>query len=149
LLYALLLAVIVTLAYAVIGFLGIGSSSSTVPLPVDTTATAELGTFRSITTGSTDTGDVSIELTPHQVQDGILEVSAAINTHSVALDSFQLKEMTVLEYKSKKIVPISAPQLQGHHTSGKFLFEVEENIQQFTITIVGIPKIEKRVYTWE
>ena len=99
-------------------------------------------------TGSTGMGDVLVELTPHGVTDGKLEIDIAVNTHSVTLSDFDLKEITTLEFGGKVIKPTEAPNLAGHHSSGTLVFDVEGNIDAYTITIVGIPKVEQRTFTW-
>lgn len=104
--------------------------------------------FRAISTGSTGDGDVSMELTPHSVIDGILEVDIAVNTHSVDLTQFDLTRITRLEYNGKIVNPISAPRLSGHHSSGALKFKVEDKIEAFTIKISGIPKVRERVFAW-
>jgi hypothetical protein len=104
--------------------------------------------FRSINSGTTDEGEVSIALTPSKVKDGLLKVSLAANTHSVDLTPFDLKELTTLEFEGKKIKPTSAPKLSGHHASGELVFEVEKELSSFTIKMKGIPKVEERVFNW-
>lgn len=104
--------------------------------------------LNSINTGTTDDGDVSIELTPKKVVNGVLTVKVSINTHSVELNDFDLKEITTLEFNGISINPTSAPSLGGHHVSGDIIFNIEKDISIFTIKIKGIPKIEERVFTW-
>ncbi|MBI3027354.1 hypothetical protein HYY70_04520 [Candidatus Woesearchaeota archaeon] len=104
--------------------------------------------FKSITTGGTENGDISVELTPKGVNNGILEVAISINTHSAELSQFDLKQIATLEYNGKSIKPSSAPQLSGHHASGDLLFKVNDDIEKFVITIIGMPKTEKRVFEW-
>ncbi len=105
-------------------------------------------TFKTISTGDTNPGEVSIDLTPSDVNNGQLKVKISVNTHSVNLEPFDLKEITTLEYKGKSIKPISAPALAGHHTNGELVFEVDEKIDSFTIKIKGIPKVEERIFKW-
>ena len=104
--------------------------------------------FKTISSGSTDPGEVSIELTPRKIKDGKLDVDIAINTHSVDLSNFDLKEITTLEYDGKIIKPISAPTLGGHHTTSYLVFQVDNDVDSFTIKIKGIPKVEERVFEW-
>lgn len=103
--------------------------------------------FETISTGSTSTGEVFIELTP-RIEDGQLVVDISTNTHSVSLDEFDLEEITTLEYNGKTVKPLSAPSLGGHHSNGELVFEVDENIDSFTIKIKGIPKVEERIFNW-
>ena len=105
--------------------------------------------FKNINTGTTDEGEVSIALKPNKVNEGKLVVSISANTHSVDLTPFDLKELTTLEFDDKKIKPLSAPKLSGHHASGELVFEVGKEITAFTIKIKGIPKVEERVFEWK
>jgi hypothetical protein len=104
--------------------------------------------FESFSSGSTGAGDVSVELTPEEIERGKLKVDIAVNTHSVDLSQFDLKEITTLEYNGKLIKPETAPSLKGHHSFGTLVFGVGEKISSFTIKIRGIPKVEERIFEW-
>ncbi|MBI4148958.1 hypothetical protein HY491_00780 [Candidatus Woesearchaeota archaeon] len=105
--------------------------------------------FSPIITGTTDSGDVAIELSP-ALDAGKLAVQFAANTHSVDLSAFDLQEMTTLQVNGKLIKPISVPSLSGHHVSGTLLFDTGgEQVNAFTITINGVPLIEERVFSWK
>src|SRR3972149_9759945 len=80
--------------------------------------------FMPIISGTTEQGDVSIELKPLGVRDGKLVVNIAANTHSVDLSQFDLKQIARLEYEGKSASPFTAPVLSGHHSSGVLEFEV-------------------------
>ncbi len=106
--------------------------------------------LNTVSTGSTSNGGVQIELTPKKISLGKLEVEIVMNTHSVDLSRFNLKEITMLEYEGKQLMPYSAPNLMGHHISGTLIFEVMDNeLDSFRIVILGIPKVEKRIFEWE
>ena len=109
---------------------------------------ANAQTFETIATGSTETDDVLVELTPLGVNNGILSVEIRANTHFVGLEQFDLMEITTLNAGGKLVKPSKAPQLGGHHTSGVLEFAVGKSIKEFTIIIKGIPKTEERVFTW-
>ena len=98
-------------------------------------------------TGTTSDGDIAIELTPRLVNSNV-EVSITANTHSVDLSQFDLSQIISLELGSISVKPSSAPQLSGHHSSGNLMFNINKNINALTITVTGIPSIEKRVYSW-
>lgn len=115
---------------------------------VESSAQTVSNVIETKSTGSTGSGDVLIELTPHEVVNGNLEVDIATNTHFVDLAQFDLKEIAYLEFAGNKIKPTEAPVLTGHHSSGKLLFKVGNNLAEYTITIVGIPMVEQRSYTW-
>ena len=142
LLVGLLIVVIGGLAYAAFGFFdwNIGNSANL--------EGKNLG-LKAISTGTTGEGDVSIELTPLSFDNGRLIVAFAANTHSVALDNFDLKQITTLEYADKIIKPSSAPSMSGHHVTGQLAFDVGDAMNGFTIKIDGIPKAEKRIFEWK
>ena len=109
--------------------------------------------LNSISTGSTENGDVSVILTPKGKTESKLAVEISINTHSVDLSQFNLKEITRLEYDGKMINPISAPSLQGHHVSGELVFQIDMNkdiniINDLVIKIIGIPQTNERIFKW-
>ncbi len=104
--------------------------------------------FKTVLTGTTDSGSVSIALTPLGVIDGLFSVKIAANTHSVSLGQFDLQEITTLEVHGKKIKPVSAPALGGHHVRGTIDFNIQEPMTDFTIKIMGIPNIDERVFEW-
>ena len=105
--------------------------------------------LRTVSTGSTQTGDVLIELTLISMPDGKLQFGMAANTHSVDLSQYNLMELTTLEYNGKAIKPISAPQLSGHHTSGNVIFNAGSDLKNFKVVIKGIPNVEERAFEWK
>jgi len=142
--YALLLIVLAALAYSVVDMLGYNPLNEA---SVESSANTEYG-FKMASTGSTDSGDVQIDLQPMGVQDGKLMVNFAINTHSVDLSQFDLAKLTTLEYDGNSIKPVSAPELQGHHASGTLEFNIGKELKKFKITITGIPNIPERLFDW-
>jgi len=104
--------------------------------------------FAIVTSGDTETGNVQIDLTPVGYKNGQLKVDITVNTHSVELSQYGLAKITILEYDGKKIFPVSAPELRGHHTSGTMVFDVGENIKKFKIIISGIPNVQERIFEW-
>ena len=104
--------------------------------------------FQTITTGTTDQGDVTIDITPKELINGKLNTEISINTHSVDISMINLKEEITLEYNGKAIKPISAPKITGHHTLGNIVFDVNEPINEFIIVITNIPKLQSRIYEW-
>ncbi len=101
-----------------------------------------------VTTGTTGNGDVEIALTPLSLENNQLKVQISANTHSIELEQFDLKEKTELLYGDKTLKPATAPKLSGHHSSGILVFDIKDEIDKFIIIIGGIPKIEKRVFSW-
>src|SRR3989344_2276712 len=141
LIYGLLAAVIAIAVYTFAGMIG------DAPAAAPSNQNSVQG-FKMISTGGTDEGNVQVDLTPKGIVNGQFLVDFAINTHSVNLDEINLKKATTLEYNGKKIQPLSAPALSGHHNSGTIAFDTESDLKNFKITIVGIPNIEKRAFEW-
>lgn len=105
-------------------------------------------TFNTKTTGSMESGDAIVALTPVLVDKNTLLVKFKINTHAVSLSRYDLKEITTLEFNEKVLKPVKASRIGGHHSSGTIVFDSLETIDSFTIRIIGIPRIQDRVYTW-
>ncbi len=99
------------------------------------------------TTGTTGSGDVEITLTP-KYNNGKLEVSTAVNTHSVDISQYDLAKISVLSYNGKNVYPTSAPTLTGHHSNGVLIYNIADNLKSFQITITGIPQTKIRKYEW-
>jgi hypothetical protein len=89
-----------------------------------------------------------VELTPATVDKERLILKFNINTHSVGLSGYDLKQITTLEYKGKELKPVKASRVGGHHSSGTIEFETGEEIGSFIIRIKGIPRVEERVFEW-
>ncbi|NOY64703.1 MAG: hypothetical protein GXO97_04810 [Nitrospirae bacterium] len=121
-----------------------GKSTSTVSAEVKSTDRR----FGTRSSGSMNQGDVLIELTPKYIAPGKLIVKFAMNTHTVDLSRFNLKEITVLRYDSKEVKPTEANRLRGHHSFGLIVFDLDENPEKFSITITGIPKENTRTFLW-
>ncbi len=138
--YGVIVVGVVILGYFIYGFL---FSSDTDFSPISSSLS-----LTTISTGSTDEGDVSIDLTPQKIEQGKLYVSLAANTHTVDLSGFNLKQIISLSFDDKVIKPREAPTLSGHHANGMLVFNVGKPLTSFTITIEGIPQQQKRVYQW-
>ncbi len=107
-------------------------------------AEAFLGATRSV-----EDGTVMVELTPRAYQDGRLEVSIAVNTHTANdLDRYRLERITVLEAGGKEYHPSSAPALRGHHSRGKLVFEVPALRPPFAIRIENLHDAGVKRFTW-
>ncbi len=106
-------------------------------------------TFNSISTGSLGSGDALLVLTPATIDKERLVLKFEVNTHSVRLNEFDLKQITTLEYKGKKLKPVRAGRMGGHHSSGTIEFKTGEEIGSFIIRIKGIPRVKERVFEWK
>ncbi len=104
--------------------------------------------FETRSSGTMESGDVLIELTPRIISPERLIVKFAINTHSVDLGGFDLKQITTLDYGGKVVKPDDANSLSGHHAFGLMFFNIESPIEDFRIRIRGIPREEERVFEW-
>ncbi len=119
-----------------------------VALAVATSALAGKG-FDPIATGSMDSGDAVIELTPSMKGTDKLVVTFSANTHSVDLSQYDIGAATTLEFDGKKIKPSKSDKLRGHHPYGKMVFDVGTELGSFKIKVVGIPAPNERVYEWK
>jgi hypothetical protein len=119
---------------------------NSIGLPEEASAT-NMRFFDSKNTGSMGNGDALVELTP-KIDNSKLIVHFLINTHSVKLGRFNLKEITTLEYGNTVRKPIKASRIGGHHSSGTIVFDAEEDMSSFTIKVRGIPRVNERVYEW-
>ena len=95
----------------------------------------------------TSSGEVTIDLTP-SFDNGKLYVNIDVNTHTLDLSAYNLKELAMLEFDNTKIKPVSAPKLTGHHNSGQLIFDAGKDLDRFKIKIAGIPDIQERVFEW-
>lgn len=145
--YALYCILFLALAALVLVFVSWPNRAPAAVPASDTGLSAASNAFKAVYTGTTEQGDVEIELTPSWAN-GKLEVNVAANTHSVDLSGFNLKEITALQYGGKTLKPVSAPALSGHHASGKLVFDTEEKQDNFVIRILGIPAVDERVFEW-
>jgi len=96
----------------------------------------------------TSESSVSIDVTPKSFDGENLIVEIGVNTHTIELNQFNLKELVTLEMEGKTFSPVTAPQLTGHHSKGQLVFATEKKPKTFTLTIKDIPDIPVRTLTW-
>lgn len=84
-------------------------------------------------------GEVTVDVQLLSVENEQAQFSIALNTHSVDLSQFDLRELITLEYEGKILKPVSAPAVSGHHASGTVLFEMKEQKNNFLVRVRGIP----------
>ena len=136
-LYALIVIVVLAVAFAVMSFM-------------NAPALVQRKQYDTITTGTTQNGDVEVSLTPFLQGDDLI-VASTFNTHSVELSEFNLRQAASLKLGAKVLRPSSVFPLTGHHSSGQIVFKgegLDNTINTFTITIIGIPTIPERVFSW-
>ena len=108
----------------------------------------QISGFPPILTGTTEDGDVAIELKPLEVSKSLIRIEISANTHSVDLSPFNLKEIIALTSNGKEFNPVSAPQLSGHHAAGELIFEGDFNSKSFSVIIKNIPSVNERIFSW-
>lgn len=91
---------------------------------------------------------VSVVLTPINFDGENFYVDIKLDTHSVELNQFDLTEITTLEFNGNFFKPVTAPRLQGHHSSGELIFRTNEELKNFKITITDLPEIPIRTFEW-
>lgn len=84
-----------------------------------------------------DNGAVTLTLSPKGYSDGSFYVDISLNTHSVELSQFNLKEILSLEYNGQSLKPISTPELNGHHSSGNLIFKVDKKPVNYKFKVEG------------
>jgi|GEM_PF-4555334 len=94
-------------------------------------------------------GTVMIELTPTTYQNGRLEVQMSVTTHSANdLDTYDLTKVVTLEVQGKRIAPVAAPKLEGHHNRGQLAFEAPALKSPFSIVISDLHDPGRKVFSW-
>jgi len=133
-LYGVLVLVIIALVFAFTGFspnIQSRAANTNINRADTNNPPADESGFKSIDSGTTGAGDVSVELTPHDVVNGKYTVDVAINTHSVDLSQFDLKQITTLEYNGKALTLgdalYSAFKKRRDYLKAKREIEIENN----------------------
>src|SRR3989344_1032796 len=62
--------------------------------------------YKTVTIGTSEDGDVAIDITPLSFSNDEIEFKISANTHSIDLSKYSLKEIVTLQYESKTIKPI-------------------------------------------
>ncbi|MBS3152451.1 hypothetical protein J4230_03515 [Candidatus Woesearchaeota archaeon] len=97
----------------------------------------------------TSTGAVTIDITPKEFKNGEFYIDIKLNTHTVNMESYDLKEITTLNYDDKIAKPVMVPHLEGHHNSGTLVFNLDKEPKKFTIKIIGILDVNERLFEWK
>ena len=141
-LYSVLALLIIELSFSIWGL--VAEDNPIVPTSSKVIATK----YPTVTSGDTSEGNVQIGLTPKGDVDGKFVIEFFANTHSVSLDQYDLGKITSLVYNGKQYKPISASSLDGHHSSGKLEFNIEDTPRSFKIIIESIPNVQVRHFEW-
>ena len=98
-------------------------------------------------------GSVTIDVKWLGVEDNSLAFDVSMNTHSVNLDQYDLKQLAILKDDlGNEYVPLrwdSSP--GGHHRSGKLVFALTDSLDQpesKELVIRNVAGITERVFTW-
>lgn len=96
----------------------------------------------------TSNGQISVDLTPLNFENGYLVVDSRFNTHSGDLAEYNLLEMVRLNANGQAIKPVEVPKLSWHHGGGNFKFKLDNLPEQFSITIKDLPDVDERKFNW-
>ncbi len=97
----------------------------------------------------TNAGEVSVDIEPDKYDTGKFYLKLSVNTHTVnTLNEYDLRKIARLKYKGKEYVPIEATPLQGHHSTGTVVFEINEEPKDFSIEITDLYDKGVRTFKW-
>lgn len=101
--------------------------------------------------GNTQTseGEVTLDVTSHGFTAGIIHFDIVANTHTVDLSAVDLKTAATLTVNGQTFKPVSATGFSGHHSNAQIQFEIPSKPTAYTLTIVGVPDVDQRVFTFE
>ncbi len=152
----------ISLSILVVAILLAGCSSQFVPQGeegTDLPSASPNSTFHSPVNGAVQShtgGAVTIDVEWEGERDGLLVFNAAMNTHSVDLDQYDLGELAVLrDDGGKEYRPSfwdSAP--GGHHRRGTLIFPLPDSLRQgqaqyLELIIRDVAGVKERVLKWE
>ncbi len=77
----------------------------------------------------------------------------ALNTHSVDLSAYDLKQLSFLQFDESKPIPAQSwePNGMGHHVRGVVSFNqaVPKGTKKISLLIKGVDNIKERVFEWD
>ena len=121
--------------------------------------TALLGagqSFGATVPGATRTdsgGGVTVKVTPLDSKTrGDLRFQVVLDTHSVDLDAYDLKNLTVLRDGAANIYHPTGVESKGsgHHRQATVTFaELTSNVKRIELVIKGIAGVHERVFRWD
>lgn len=101
-------------------------------------------------------GRVTIDVEWMGAENGLLTFAVAMNTHSVDLDAYDLKELTVLrDDAGREYQPTSWQSASGgHHRQGTLIFSIPDSLIQgetkyLELFIRDVAMVDERVLKWE
>jgi len=120
--------------------LSIVFSSSSTPAPTNQVSQ------NTIATKTDSRGEVTVEATPKNIQEGIFEFEIVMDTHSVALDQDMVAVSKLIDDRGIEYRPIlwKGDGPGGHHRSGILRFEgIVPNPKSIKLTINSIGGVER------
>lgn len=99
-------------------------------------------------------GAVTVDIEWLGVQNGSAVFNVSMDTHSVNLDQYDLKEMTVLRDSSGKTYRPTSwdSQAGGHHRAGTLTFATDSvtgKTGYFELIVRDIASVKERAFRWE
>jgi hypothetical protein len=112
------------------------------------------GEYPSFVSGTMEPGNIRLEMSPEDPDNGQLKVRFFANAHDQLLDPYDMGEMATLEYENRRLKPSYSDRIKGHHGSGLMYFEIGKledpaALSTFSITVRGLPKEDVRVFRWK
>jgi hypothetical protein len=102
------------------------------------------GSFAAQTAGSS----VSFEITPRAADGNKLTLDVRATTHSGDLSEVDLRKAVVLRAGEQNYTPVEVPSLSGHHDGGPIVFEPNQKLEHFVITIRGVRDMPELRLEW-
>ena len=98
-------------------------------------------------------GGVTVKVTPlDSTAKGDLRFQIAFDTHSVDLDSYDLKSLTVLRDGAANIYHPTSVESKGsgHHRQATVTFaKLRKSVKRIELVINGVAGVKERVFRWD
>ncbi|MGE5219778.1 MAG: hypothetical protein ACM3SP_22485 [Chloroflexota bacterium] len=98
-------------------------------------------------------GGVTVSVTPlDSTAQGDLRFQIAMNTHSVALDGYDLKSLAVLRDGAANIYHPTSVETKGsgHHRQATLTFGKPKNgVKHIELVVKGVAGVHERVFQWD
>lgn len=114
---------------------------------------ASFSAAASPTTRTNSGGGVTVKVTPVDLKaSGSLRFEVVLDTHSVDLDAYDLKKLTIVRDRAANVYHPTSVESKGsgHHRSATVIFpKPSNNTKQVELVIQGIAGVRERVFPWE
>ncbi len=98
-------------------------------------------------------GGVTVKVTPlDSMTSGELRFQVVLDTHSVDLDSYDLKSLTVLRDSAANIYHPTSVESKGsgHHRQATVTFaKLRKGVKRIELVINGVAGVKERVFRWD